>query len=405
MIWLYTIIFLPGQLNSDVLIAVARITGSDIFVQRTITQEPTDCTGSDVGQNIASCDAFYNGDTCTPTCSAGFDVNGGTATCTGGSLVVSGSACVNKIPNWCNEADIPNSGITFAGCADKTVGATCAGYCLNPSFFTEGANLVCGANRKWTLPAAPCTYSGPCPLSQHTSQNGVATPSPTLPLPCANGIPTSECIMRCDPGYSPVDGVGLTCSPGGWNDTASCTAIPNLCQISSITGTRVNPGDCTTRDVEDTSTCTYQCDDDFLAVDAVLRCTGTTPIGWNKDTFSCESPLPTQAPVPTPQPTNFPLPTATVIPTGPTPPTTPTVNPFFLNRPTAAAVTDEGIYIIIGAGGGAAVLVAAACVGISLRSTRKQYEVIDEKTEAANHYVDERFGKVNKLKYNAFDNW
>ena len=386
-------------------VALARISGADIFVQRQISLEPADCSGSDAGQNIDGCTAIYNGDTCFPTCSPGFDDAGGTVQCTGGAYVVSGNACVNRITNWCTETNLPGQDYDFDACTDKRVGATCTGYCNNPTFFTEGAAFTCGEDRKWARPAVPCTYNGPCPLTD-LNQLGVEDPSPTGILPCSNSIPNDECIARCLLGWTPVNGIGLRCEAGGWNATPTCTPIPNLCDPADITGTRVNPGDCTLRDASNTDTCEYACDDDYLANLPVIRCTGETAIGWSRDDFFCESPLPTPAPVPTPQPTNFPLPTATVIPTGPTPPTTPTLNPFFLNQPTAQALSDEGIYIIIGAGGGAALLAAAACVGLTLRSTRKQYEtIVDEKDAAANHYVDERFGQVNKLKYNAFDNW
>lgn len=385
--------------------AVARISGSDIFVERQITMEPEDCTGSDLAQNILSCEARYNGDTCIPTCTTGFELGTGTVTCTGGSLVTTGTICQNKIDPWCTETDPPGQDYSVEGCPDQTIGASCTGYCNEPSFYTEGAPLICGAGRTWIRSGTPCTYSGNCPLTAQTDREGVLTPSGSDPSPCGNLITGENCIINCGLGRTPSS-IPLQCNGGGWDQLATCTPIPNLCQISSITGDRVNPGDCTDRDVSNGNTCTYQCDDDYLAFNAQLKCTGETPIGWNKQNFSCVSPLPTPAPVPTPEPTNFPLPTATVIPTAPTPPTTPTLNPFFLNKPTEAQLSDEGIYIIIGAGGGAAVLAAAACVGLSLRSTRKQYEaVIDEKGEAANHYVDERFGQVSKLKYNAFDNW
>eukprot|EP00933_Yihiella_yeosuensis_P080883 TRINITY_DN943_c0_g1_i2.p1 TRINITY_DN943_c0_g1~~TRINITY_DN943_c0_g1_i2.p1 ORF type:complete len:1016 (+),score=179.38 TRINITY_DN943_c0_g1_i2:96-3143(+) len=198
---------------------------------------PKSCTGADAPKNgqTGSCAGLLrHGETCQPSCNAGYDISGPTS-CNLGKL--DSAYCIQRP---CEVLGAPPHA-TMGNCPQKLAhGATCQPQCEPGYALTKPASCKIGS-----LVPAQCNPS-PC--------KGIVAPSNGKIGECTAGFLEhgTDCEVHCNPGYSANK--PMSCSFGTLTK-AHC--LPNPCEAPAVPQNGAL-GMCTTK-LEDGEICRPSC--------------------------------------------------------------------------------------------------------------------------------------------------
>eukprot|EP01060_Flectonema_neradi_P017206 TRINITY_DN2404_c0_g2_i4.p1 TRINITY_DN2404_c0_g2~~TRINITY_DN2404_c0_g2_i4.p1 ORF type:complete len:4233 (+),score=730.05 TRINITY_DN2404_c0_g2_i4:38-12736(+) len=255
---------IPFSINCD---------SSQTYNSSTSLCQPLPCTGGPfmnaaLFANYDDCSSKFTGETCTPTCSAGYNQIGSfPLVCTAGTYDAAGAICD---PGVCSGGPTNNTdGFAYYNdCNSLKTGDFCTPSCQVGYSNVGTISMVCEGTF-YDAAGSSCQLN--------SCFNG-----PTVPLPvgdvshCSGLITNQVCDITCPPGYigtsisviclsnSTFSPEGLTCTP------STCTGGPTSTDINVLSYQQ-----CNTRSTGDT--CRLQCNPDYTVIGTIeLLCDAVT---------------------------------------------------------------------------------------------------------------------------------
>ena len=185
---------------------------------------------TDANAIYTACNLLTTGDTCTPTCNAGYSAKGSfLLECTNLNYDAAGSVCEL---NTCLNGPSANGqvGANYDECNKKVTGETCQPSC-ELGFLAAGSfTLSCDASLRYDATGAVCT-SQTCTQGPSSFLDGAADYST-----CNAKSSGETCTPSCKTGYTLFGSFVLRCV-NGFYSAAGATCSANSCAGGPLTGT------------------------------------------------------------------------------------------------------------------------------------------------------------------------
>ena len=250
------------------------IATSNQFDASTATCQPLPCTNgpsgnTDVNAIYGSCNSLFTGQSCTPSCNAGYTVVGSfTLLCVGGRYDASGATCQSD--TCTNGPSNPNPNANYATCNIRVSGGICAPSCSEGYTSSGSFTLRC--------------ISGSYNVGTHTCTPNVCTGGVRAPIPAAtnflpcNSLTTGQvCTPTCTAGYRLNAPFTLNCDTSFTYDSSTSLCEPLPCTGGPFTNAalRANYDSCSMSLTGET--CVPVCDQGYNRIGSFpLICTAGT---------------------------------------------------------------------------------------------------------------------------------
>eukprot|EP00755_Sulcionema_specki_P006661 Sspe_Gene.36078::Locus_17459_Transcript_1_1_Confidence_1.000_Length_4404::g.36078::m.36078 len=178
--------------------------------------------------DVNSCAGLGDGDTCTPSCSAGTSGSSFTLSCPSGSHYTSSTVCTPNSCSWYS-GSIPASDLTFEQCDRVKSFGTCTPTCVKPGYFYDGVvSPTCDTSGSYDVPAdvsrcKPAVCSAPAPggdAARIDYRN------------CIGKSTGEKCAVQCNSGHKQLKAdLDLVCNAGGTFPIPSGFCEPYRCTV------------------------------------------------------------------------------------------------------------------------------------------------------------------------------